>query len=591
MVLAAVVLATAALYFARDVLIPLALSVMLSFLLAPLVTRIERTGMRRVPSVIIVTVFSFTIVGAFGWLVAAQAADLVQQLPKYRRNIAEKVRSVRETLTSVGQASKAVQEITEQIAAESTSQTAAKNNEANGEEVTRASGDSGAAPVKVEVVATKWEVIPFLRRMVGPLVRPLVTAAIVVVFVVFILVQREDLRDRIIRLVGSRQITVTTEAFDEAASRVSRYLVAHIVLNGSYGAAVAFGLGLIGVPNALLWGLLAALLRFIPYIGPWVAALLPVTLSLAVFDHWTRPILVIGWFIAIELVSNNVVEPWLYGSQIGASPLAIIVSAVFWTWLWGGVGLVLATPLTVCLVVVGKYVPPLEFLAILLGNEPVLEPDMRFYQRLVAMDRREAREILDDALDSASLTDTYDTVVIPALRQAQRDRHRGILDHQIDTFIHESVRGLIDECGSLKPGTRAFESPPSFRVLCVPAHDEADELTAVMLSQVLQRVGVNATSLSVEALAAERVSMAFDAEPHLVCVCALPPATLNHARYLCKRFRKSPLHADLILGLWSTAEEYKRAAERIAHDFHVTVVATLRDAQRVIRSRARVLPD
>ncbi len=640
MVLAAVVLVIAALYFARAVLLPLALAALLSFLLAPLARRLEAVGLRRVPSVVLVAVLSFSVIAAIGWLVAAQSADLAQKLPRYRRNIIAKVRTVRETLLQVNQASDAVEEIGKELTGATTQPAdGAPGAATNGLDSTLAKSHSplpeeaaadGAAlpfdgrrnrrappgrnapagavdtpppdpqpepePVKVQVVAREQRVIPFLRGILGPLVAPLTQAGIVVVFVMLMLLQREDLRDRLIRLVGHRRIKVTTEALDEAASRVSRYLLMQLVLNGSHGAAVALGLTLIGVPNALLWGLLSALLRFIPYIGPWVAASLPVTLSLAVFDDWTRPMLVIALFIVIELISNNVLEPWLYGAQIGASPLAIVVSAVFWTWLWGGVGLVLATPMTVCLVVAGKYVPQLRFFDILLSNNPVLSPHVHLYQRLIANDRRGAQQTLDAMLADAPRAQAYDLLVMPALRHAERDRHRGILDEAHSARINALVRTLIDAQGPVEelrtpedPAEPAAAPRKRCRVLCVPAHDAADELTAVLLAQLLQASGISAAAVSAELLAAERIRTVSVEQPDLVCICGLPPSTIAHLRYLYRRLRSAEPKMTVIVGLWGSAERCHAARKRLGDSGDITLANTLKRAHNLLVARARML--
>ena len=272
----------------------------------------------------------------------------------------------------------------------------------NGDEGGEAAGEE---PMPVRVVEMNTDPLPMriLRDWLGPLLGPLGTAAIVIVFVLFMLIQREHLRDRIIRLAGTRRVYVTTQAIDEAAGRVSRYLMMQLVINATYGLAVATGLFFIGVPNAILWGLLATVFRFVPYVGPWVAAIMPIALALAVFEGWTRPLLVIGMFVVIELLSNNIMEPWLYGSSAGMSTVGIIVAATFWTWLWGPVGLMLSMPLTVCLVVLGRYVPALSFISVLFSDQPALQYGVRFYQRLLAFDDHEAGDLVATFLKDGSL--------------------------------------------------------------------------------------------------------------------------------------------------------------------------------------------
>ena len=259
---------------------------------------------------------------------------------------------------------------------------------------------SPVLPMPVEIV-NGLSAQTVAQSVLGPIISPVGTAAMVVVFVVFMLIERENLRNRIIHLIGSRQLNVATQALDDAASRVSRYLLMQLIVNSAFGFVIAVGLFFIGVPNPLVWGILATVLRFLPYIGPWIAATIPIVLASAVFQGWTRPLLVLALFIANELIANNLIEPWLYGASTGISTMGILVSAVFWTWLWGPVGLVMATPLTVCLVVMGRYVPHMSFLHTLLSDEEVLSPDARFYQRLLAMDPEEATDIAEEYLHDA----------------------------------------------------------------------------------------------------------------------------------------------------------------------------------------------
>ena len=270
----------------------------------------------------------------------------------------------------------------------------------------------------------------------------------VVVFVVFMLIERENLRNRVIHLIGSRQLNIATQALDDAASRVSRYLLMQLIVNAAFGFVVAVGLFFIGLPNALVWGVLAAVLRFVPYIGPWIAATIPIVLAAAIFEGWTRPLLVLAVFVVNELISNNVVEPWLYGSSTGISTMGILVSAVFWTWLWGPIGLVMSTPLTVCLTVMGRYVRSYRFLNTLLSDEEVLPPEARFYQRLLALDPEEAADIAEEYLKENSLESLYDKVLLPALRLAEQDRHQGDLDETKERFILNAMRELVDELGT-----------------------------------------------------------------------------------------------------------------------------------------------
>ena len=345
-------------------------------------------------------------------------------------------------------------------------------------------------PYSVRVLSQPVSPLQLLGQTFGTLVEVLGLASIVVILVVFFLIRREDLRDRFIRLAGKSHATVTTQMLADAATRVSRYLSMLFLINTSFGIVVGIGLYLIGVPNAILWGILATTLRFVPYIGPWIAAVPPICLAMAISAGWLAPALTLGLFAAVELFCGNIVEPWLYGKGTGVSAVAVLVAAVFWTWLWGVVGLLLATPLTVCLLVIGKHIPQLSFLHILLGNEPVFEPKTQVYHRLLAGDQEEATELVDDALEKKPLVEVYDTLLIPALALAETDWHRGDLDEGRHTFILQSLREMIQERADdeqelpAKDGvTDGDPRPPC--ILCLPARDEADEIAAMMLAQLL----------------------------------------------------------------------------------------------------------
>jgi hypothetical protein len=390
------------------------------------------------------------------------------------------------------------------------------------------------------------------------------------------LIERENLRNRVIHLIGSRQLNVTTQALNDAAHRVSRYLLMQLIVNSAYGFVIATGLFFIGLPNAFLWGVLTALLRFVPYVGPWIAATLPIALSLAVFEGWTQPVLVLALFIVNELISNNVIEPWLYGSSTGISTMGILVSAVFWTWLWGPVGLVMATPLTVCLTVIGRYVPHLAFLNTLLSDEEVLAPEARFYQRLLALDPEEAIDVAEEYLKENSLESLYDQVLLPALSLAEEDRHHGDLDETKQRFILTTMRELVDDLGEkarlaadaakgINDGssTVAAQSAKA-SVLCLPARDEADEIAGVMLEQLLEARGISVEVMSAQSLSGEMLMQASEKAAGVVCVSALPPLAATHARFLCKRLRPKFPALKIVVGLWQTRGSTKKAHARRA---------------------------
>jgi hypothetical protein len=385
--------------------------------------------------------------------------------------------------------------------------------------------------------------------------------------VIFMLIQYADLRSRLIRLAGYGRLTIATKALDEAGQRISRYLLMQSIINGSFGFAVGLGLFLIGVPYAILWGFLAAVLRFIPYVGPIVSAFLPSALSLAVFPGWVQPFLVIGLILILELASNMVMEPLLYGQSAGVSEVALLIAVAFWTWLWGAVGLLLATPMTVCLGVLGKYISHMEFIGVLLSDEPVMEPSTNYYQRLVAHDQDEAAALVDEYLKTHTLEETYDEVLIPALNAAKRDYEVGTLTEEDMQFIVGATRGIVEDLGirqhppSSRPlmttdsSMKVSTSARSPRILGCPAHDEADELALLMLRQLLDPTRYTLEIVSAEMLTAEVLSVVEQQHIGLICISALPPGALAPTRYLCKRLRARFPKCKILVGLWGLSTE------------------------------------
>jgi len=587
--LAALVIVVTALYFAREVFIPFALAVLLSFMLAPLVIRLRHWGLGRVPAVLAVVGLSVALMAGPAWLVTIQLYDLANKLPDYQLTIQTKLRSFKAPGEGiVEKASRMFRETKKEL------NQSAKSPDSSGEpEKSPTASPEAATPIPVEVherEPTSWQL---MRGLLGSIWHPLATAGIVLIFVVFMLVHREDLRDRVLRLVGLGRLSLTTQALDDAAGRVSRYLLMQLVVNVTYGVPLGIGLYLIGVPNAFLWGLMATLLRFIPYVGPWIAAIFPLALAFAVDPGWSMLLLSGGLFVVLELLSNNVVEPWLYGSSTGVSPVAIIVAAVFWTWLWGPVGLLLSTPLTVCLVVLGRYVARLEFLSILLGDEPVLTEEARLYQRMVAKDPDEAFELAQDYLQQHSLLEFYEQVVVPALILAEQDRERGVLDEDKQRHIWQNIRELVEDLADHKDVTdrtasekdapaseekRSFPEPEHLSVLCIPARNEADEIAAMILAQLLHRRGVGAKPLSATTLTGEHLEELKENGLDLVCVSKVAAPGIRAVRYLCKRLRNNFPNLKIIVGLWGSDEDQTALRERLALPPTDTVIRTLSEA-------------
>ena len=585
---ASVAIVIAALYLAKGLLVPFTLAVLLSFLLAPVCERLEHWRFGRVPAVLGTTLLAFFLIGALAWGAMLQVSDLAQQLPHYQDNIETKLRSANGFISGTfNSLSKSTEHLQKDLA----------NSNSSSAEIIH-----GERSYAVRIIPEAPNPLAIASGMFGTLIEVLGMAGIVIIFVIFFLVRREDLRDRFIRLVGHDQLTMTTQALEDAAARVSRYLLSQLFVNVVFGVAGAIGLYFIGVPNAMLWGLLGIALRFVPYIGPSIAAALPVLLAFAVFPRWLEPMLTLGWFVILELVLANAVEPWLYGKHTGVSPVAVLVAAVFWTWLWGAIGLLLAMPLAVCLVVIGKYVPQLSFLDTILGDEPVFDMATRVYQRLLAGDQEEATELVEEQLHDKPLEEIYDTLLIPVLALAEKDSHRGELAESRHEFVIQGVKDIVEVFGERdrdtetspsqekedeeKNGdTERFRIPTSakIRVLCLPAHDEADEIAATMLAQLLARNGYVAEVVSLETLAGEMLDHLAERQADLVCISAIPPAATAHSRYFCKRLRARFPDLNLVVGLWTVPADLTKAKQRIGSDEHIQVVKTLMEAQDHIR--------
>jgi predicted PurR-regulated permease PerM len=539
----AIVVAVAVLRYAQDVFVPLALAILLTFLLAPLVERLQRMHINRAVAVLFSVALTIFILGGLLWIVFHQFTDLANQLPTYRRQLRANIADLTGALKG------------------GVSSTAAAMEQLSRELQRVAPPDRALANVpKMQVVEPAATPMRAVGNLVGPFVKPVGTVALVVVFVIFMLLRLPDLRDRIISLLGSKNIRVTTEALDEAASKVSRYLLTFTVINGVQGIGTALGLYLIGVPNAVLWGALTMALRFVPYVGIWVAAAIPIALSFAIFDHWSQPAMVAGLFVALEAISYVALEPWLIGSRTGVSPIALLVAAAFWTWVWGPIGLLLAIPVTVCLVVMGKYIPQLAFLYTLLGDQPVLAPHERLYQRLLASNRDDADELLEEAERTQSRGEVCETIILPALQLAEDDHDRGALPDAKRMLIFEHIEQWADDFIAVKdvplapPGN---PTSPAFgtTVLCVPAEDRADQISSKLLTSLLLEHGIKArTALN---------GWDDEAKPDAVVISALPPDAVTAARRTCRALRQRWHDVPILVGLWNAAGDPERARRRL----------------------------
>jgi len=574
LMLGATALVVAVLFLAKGLLVPLTLAVLLSFLLSPVCDWLEHRGLGRIPAVLFTAILAFGVLGIMVWTSVVQMTALAPKMPEYQDNLQTKLHAVNDYfISTLRKVTKTADDLGQNLPQ------AQQSSEPLG---------TDEWPYSVRVLSPPVSPLQLLGQTFGTLVEVLGVAGIVVILVVFFLVRREDLRDRFIRLVGKGQVTVTTQMLADAATRVSRYLSMLFLINATFGVVVGIGLFLIGVPNAVLWGIMAATLRFVPYIGPWIAAVAPICLAMAISTGWLAPILTFGLFVVLELFCGNVLEPWLYGKGTGVSAVAVLVAAIFWTWLWGVVGLLLATPLAACLLVIGKHVPKLSFLHVLLGNEPVFEPKRRVYQRLLAGDQEEASELVDDDLENRPRVEVYDTLLIPALALAETDWHFGELDEGRHTFILQSLKEIIHETGEDRQEVQAEVgiadgNPPRPCILCLPARDEADEIAGMMLSQLLATGECLVQSVSFTTAASDLADLLQRRKPDVVCISATPPAAVMHARHLCKHIRGRFPKVPMVVGLWDAQGDLSKAKTRIGAGTTTHVVTTLAEAQEQIR--------
>jgi predicted PurR-regulated permease PerM len=527
-----------------------------------LVNRLRQWRLPRIAAVLVAVTLAFVLIAGIAFVVGRQLVQLANNLPSYQSTITEKIRSLQASAPGGGIVDKVtttIKDVSKEISGEQPPDVSPAQTPG-----ARLGSGTAQEPVTVRLEAPQAKPLEIIQTVVGPLLAPLATAGLVVIFVIFVLLEREDLRDRFIKLAGAGDLQKSTQAINDAAARVSRYLLMQLVVNLTYGIPIGAALYFIGVPNALLWGLLAAVLRFIPYLGPFLAALFPIALAVAVDPGWTMLFWVVGLFLIAELVSNNVIEPWLYGSSTGLSSLAIIMAAIFWTSLWGPVGLFLATPLTVCLVVIGRYVPQLEFLGVLLGSDPVLAPEERLYQRLLAGNLEEAVEIAEDYVDGHSSREFYDNVALPALRLAENDRQRSTTDTNYrrlvaDTAIcvvrevedHVRDKAAAEEQGEGRLSSAAAERQRS--VLSLAGRTELDRASAEMMAQVLEERGVSTRVLPPIAVSEGALGQLDLEGVEVVCLSYLHPQPQVYARYICRRLRRRAPHMKLVVCCWNLA--------------------------------------
>ena len=541
-----VIVVVAVLRLAQDLFIPLALAVLLTFLLSPIVARLQHWHFNRLVAVILSLCVALALMGVVGDVIFAEFTDLAHQLPQYERHLREHIAHLRGFLRGgITDSLDALDRLAGQI-----------------ERLSPLAGPPVGVQ-KVMIVQPRASLLQLAKDVLGPLVKPLGWALGVMVLVAFMLLRLPDLRERLIRLLGPRNLQATTAALDDAADRVSRYLLSQLLINALTGLWVGVGLALLGVPNPGLWGALTLVLRFIPYVGVWAAGAMPFALSFAAFDDFMHPLVVIGIYGSVELFNYAVLEPWLYAARTGVSPVALLLAAAFWTWLWGVAGLLLSVPITVCLVVMGKYVPQLEFFEILLGDEPALEPYQQLYQRLLTSNRDEADALLEETLRERSLREVCDTAIVPTLRMLEADVARGALKpvrrHAVLDHFLQWVDEMLDELQRSNSRGISWQSPS---VLCVPAEDEADAIVAKLLAAVLIHQGIGARVVAPERIE-EEIETAMASGLQAVVVSALPPDAIPPTRALVKRIHACAQGLPVIVGLWGLDHDLDRAARRL----------------------------
>jgi predicted PurR-regulated permease PerM len=570
------------LFLARDLLVPFAFALTLAFLLAPAVSRLETRRVPRVLAVAITGFLAFTIICGVGYVVTRQLLNTARDLPAYRLSIQKKIASVHSPAEQVFEkAFTAVEDIGGDLATSASNATTPSVQQP----LAQAQPVRVVDPDRTQLQSTAEFLMRFLR--------PIGTFGIVIVFTIYLLMKREDLRHRILLLAGMGRIRLMTQALQDAATRISQYLLFQATVNAAYGTLFGFGLFLIGVPNATLWGVLAGILRIVPYVGTPTALALPLVVSVAISSSWGPPLLVISLYLTLGLTASNFVEPWLFSSRTGISSLALLAMAIFWALLWGWPGLILSTPLTVCIVVLGRYVPQMSFLHTLLGTDAELSAEALFYERLLAMDQQEAHAVANRFLEDNTLVELYDSVLMPALALVEQDRHQGVLDDVRCNFFFLSIGELIAELTDYhqkETGDSAFRAPgfsmqEDFAVVCISASDQADELTTHMLVQLMEQASHQ--TLYLPASVSSEILGALANEPNTVIfISALPPFAFSQARTICQRVRSHLAHNRIVIGLWNPTEDpdqtHDLTVERFGNGKPSVVVNTLAQAVRQV---------
>ncbi|HWC62590.1 MAG TPA: AI-2E family transporter [Rhizomicrobium sp.] len=571
-------------YFGRPVLMPLALAVLMSFALAPLVTMFRHIRLGHVPSVLLSLFFAMVLIAGLGTFVGSQLAGLARDLPSYQNNISRKIAALRGTADggTLSRLNRTIEALGEQV---------------SGGRARPATVPAGGAtedtPVPVVIQRESEAPWQLAQDVLGPLLEPLGVVALVLVFVGFILLQKDDLRDRFVRLAGSRDMQRTTVALDEAASRLSRYLFLQTAINASFGLVIGGGLWLIGIPNPGLWGLIAMLFRFVPYVGVPLAFLFPAILAVAVDPNWSKLIWVMVLYGAVEPIVGQAIEPFVYGRSMGLSAVAVVVALVFWTWLWGPVGLLLSTPLTMCFVVLGRHIQSLKFLDVMFGDEPPLAMDESLYLRMLADNPSDAIQDAEEFLGDHSISAYYDEVAARALVLAQADVNRGVLDPLRQSRIRDAIKGLIANLGDHGEEAAAkasAELPPAWRgtpVLCIAGRGPLDEAAALLLTDMLAKYGIKARVVPPEGASATQIDALDVTGVQVACLSYLEPGTYKNARYQVRRLRKRMPEVPIISIFWGIGSDAARYLDSVEATESDVVTTGLKETMHHLLAFAR----
>jgi predicted PurR-regulated permease PerM len=549
--IAAAMATVTALYFGKEVLLPITLAVILSFVLSPIVNALQKLRLPRAPAAVLAVIATLAMFGLVGTLIGSQAAALSSDAPQYVRTIEGKIQNVQ------GYAVLRLAALTKAFGTGVRSGNPPRTAELTGRQAAKADAQGARRPVPVEVQQAPPTPTEIAGRVLSPVVGPLETAFIVLVVAIFILIQREDLRDRVIRLFGSADLHRTTIALDDAGQRLSKYFLSQFVVNTSFGVVIGLGLWLIGIPSPAMWGIVAGLLRFVPYIGSFMAALAPMALAAAISPGWEMTVFVALLFVGVDTLTGYVIEPLLYGHSTGLSPISVIVAAIFWAWLWGPVGLILSTPLTLCFVVLGRHIKAFEFFDVLLGDRPALTPVETFYQRILADNADEALAQAESMLGDRPLVEYYDTVIVQSLRMAAQDMARGTIDRaraakltRLMLTVIEDLRLFQGESGAESALPR--QAPKPERIVCVSGRGPFDGTLTRMFAQLLEGAGLEVRVVTYEQVARESIAAL---EPDGLAAIALiglnPAGATAPIRHLARRLRMHAPLSRIVVGLWN----------------------------------------